>query len=194
MSQYKYYLKKPKSEIVKDILGWIAVGGAVCVAATSPYLICNLVSGLTKNAGKHKRKNVYDTFYKLSREGCLNIEKRNHQVYVSLTEKGKRRAGRFQIDSLKINKSKKWDKKWRIVIFDITQLKTLQRNAFRGKLKDLDFYQLQKSVWVCPHKCGDEINLLRDFFGLSRKDVRLITADDIEDDGFLRKVFKLNSK
>jgi len=98
------------------------------------------------------------------------------------------------MDSLKIDTSKKWDKKWRIVIFDITQLKTLQRNAFRSKLKDLDFYQLQKSVWVCPHKCSDEINLLRDFFGLSKKDVRLITADDIEEDSFLRKVFKLNSR
>ncbi|GAG92292.1 unnamed protein product, partial [marine sediment metagenome] len=121
----------------------------------------------------------------------IKIEKRNHQFYIKLTERGKKKAGWMQIDELKIKKSKKWDKKWRIVIFDISQLKTLHRNAFRGKLKELEFYPLQKSVWVSPHRCKDEVNLLRVFFGLNEKEVRLITANDIEDDGFLRKTFKI---
>ncbi len=100
-------------------------------------------------------------------------------------------AGRFQIDSLKINKPKDWDKKWRIVIFDIAQLKSLQRNAFRGKLKELGFYPLQKSVWIHPYKCKDEIELLCEFFGLGKKEIRLITAENIEDDRYLREIFKI---
>ncbi len=97
----------------------------------------------------------------------------------------------MQIDELKIKKTKKWDGKWRIIIFDIAQLKNLYRNIFRGKLKELGFYPLQKSVWVCPYNCKDEIDLLRVFFELNEKEVRLITADDIENDGFLRKVFNV---
>lgn len=190
MSQYKYYFKKPRSEIVKDVLTSLAVSGAVCIAATSPYFATNLLRGL-KQGRKYKKKNVYNVFYRLQKEGCLNVERKNHQVYINLTEKGKKKAGRFQIDSLKINKPKKWDKKWRVVIFDIAQLKKLQRNAFREKIKELGFHPLQKSVWVCPYKCQDEISLLRDFFGLGKKDIRLITAENIEEDTFLRKIFKL---
>jgi DNA-binding transcriptional regulator PaaX len=191
MSKYKYYFRKPKSEIVKDVFYWLTAAGAVSIAVTSPYFVNNLIKSY-KNFGKYKNKKIYDTFYDLKRQGCLNIERSGHQVYVSLTEKGKNKAGRFQIDDLKINRPKKWDNKWRLVIFDIVQLKNLQRNAFRGKLKCLGFYPLQKSVWVCPYECSDEISLLRDFFGLNQKDIRLITAENIEDAAFLKKIFKIN--
>ena len=190
MSKYKYYFAKPRSEITKDILKWLAISGAVCIAATSPYFSINLIKGF-KNRKKYKKKKVCDTFYNLKRQGYIDIKSRNHQIYIFLTKEGRKKAGRFQIDSLKINKPKKWDRKWRIVIFDIAQLKNLQRNAFRGKLKELGFYPLQKSVLICPYSCQDEIALLRDFFGLSQKEIRLITAANIEDDNFLRKIFKL---
>lgn len=191
MSRYKYYFRKPKSEITKDIFKWLAAAGVVCVVATSPYFTTNIIRNF-KNRSKYKRKKVSDTFYNLRRQGCVKIEEKNHQIYISLTERGRKMAGRFQIDSLKINEPKKWDKKWRLVIFDIAQLKSLQRSVFRGKLKDLNFYPLQKSVWIHPYSCKDEIGLLREFFGLNKKEVRLITADNIEEDDFLRKIFKLS--
>lgn len=191
MSQYKYYFRKPKSEIIKDIFYWLAVAGAVSIAATSPYFISNLMRSF-KNAKKYKNKKIYDAFYRLKNEGCINIQNKNHQIYISLTEKGKKKAGRFQIDALKINKPKKWDGKWRLVIFDIVQLQNAKRNAFRGKLKELGFRHMQKSVWVCPYKCQDEVSLLRDFFGLNKKDIRLITAEDIEDDKYLKDIFKIS--
>jgi DNA-binding transcriptional regulator PaaX len=190
VSRYKYYFRKPKSEITKDILGWIVVVGVVAVAATSPYFLVNIIRHF-KNKKKYKRKKVYDAFYNLRRQGWIDIKERNHQIYISLTKRGKKMAGRFQIDNLKINKPKKWDKKWRIVIFDIAQLKSLQRNAFRGKLKELGFYPLQKSVWIHPYRCDEEIVLLREFFGLGKKEIRLITAENIEDDNLLREIFRL---
>ena len=97
----------------------------------------------------------------------------------------------MQIDSLKIKKPKKWDKKWRVVVFDIVELKKIRREAFRGKLKELGFRPLQKSVWVHPFNCKDEIALLRRFFGLSENDIRLITANKIEKDKELKSLFKL---
>ncbi|MBI2450246.1 MAG: hypothetical protein HYV47_01775 [Candidatus Nealsonbacteria bacterium] len=189
MSKYKYYFAKPRSEIAKDILKGLAAAGAVCIAAGSPYFTINLVKNLKKP--EYKRKKVYDAFYNLKKQGCIIAKERNHQIYISLTDRGKKIAEIFQIDSLKINKPKKWDKKWRIVIFDIAQLKNLQRNAFRGKLKELGFCPLQKSVWVHPYPCKDEIDLLRDFFGLSEKEIRLITAENMGDDSPLRKIFKI---
>jgi len=191
MSKYKYYFRKPKSAIVKDILNWLAIAGAVSIAATSPYFVLNLMKGFKKGKNYGKRK-VYDAFYKLKKQGYINIQQKNHQIYITLTKEGKEKAGRFQINSLEIKKPQKWDGIWRLVIFDIPQLRSLQRNAFRGKLKELGFLPLQKSVWVCPYQCKDEIELLRDFFGLSEREVRLIIASNIENDIYLRKIFKLN--
>jgi len=100
-------------------------------------------------------------------------------------------AGWLQIDALKIKHPQKWDTKWRLVIFDISHLKKKYREAFRGKLKELGFWYLQKSVWLHPFECRDEIALLRDFFGLTKNEVRLITAEDIERDEEFAKHFKV---
>ena len=97
----------------------------------------------------------------------------------------------MQIDDLEIAKQKKWDKKWRLVIFDIAQIKKIYREAFRGKLKDLGFRSLQKSVWVHPYECQAEIELLKDFFGLSDKELRLIVAQSIGIDEEFKKEFRL---
>src|SRR3989344_9201782 len=100
MSKYKYYFKQPRSEIVKDIFNWLVISGAVCIAVSSPYFILNILKGF-KNEKKYKNKEIYNAFYRLRKVGCLNIEKKNHQIYINLTEEGKRNAGMFQIDSLK---------------------------------------------------------------------------------------------
>jgi DNA-binding transcriptional regulator PaaX len=191
VSKYKYYFRKPKSEIVKDVLLWLAVASAISVAASSPHFISNVVKKF-KKGDAYKKRRVYDAFYTLMKQGCINFKTVNRQIFISLTEKGRERAGKFQIDDLKINKPEKWDSKWRIIIFDISQIQRLKRNAFRGKIKELGFYPLQKSVWIYPYQCKDEIELLRDFFGLTEKDIRLIISENIGNDNFLKKIFKLN--
>lgn len=51
----------------------------------------------------------------------------------------------------------RWDKKWRIVIFDIPQELHNKRNIFRARLKSLGFYMIQKSVFVFPYPCEEEL-------------------------------------
>jgi len=188
--KYKYYLTKPRSEITKDIFKWLFVGGMVAVAATSPYFVQNVINAYQKSKKYPKRK-VSDTFYRLRKQGMIEIQTVNHQIYISLTPEGKKRAGIFQIDKLRITRPKRWDKKWRLLIFDIPQEKKISREALRGKLKELEFHQLQKSVWIHPFECRAEVELLQDFFGLSQNEIRLIIAENIGDDGKLRQDFGL---
>jgi len=190
MTKYKYYLRKPKSEIAKDFLYGLVATGAICIAATSPYFAVNLVRGI-KGWGKYKKRNIADNLRKLRKRGCIEIKTVNHQIYINLTEEGKKLANWMQIDALKIAQPKKWDRKWRLVIFDISQLKKFYREVFRGKLKELGFCQLQKSVWVHPFNCDDEIQLLRDFCGLTEKEIRLIISGNIGDDRELRGHFRV---
>jgi len=127
----------------------------------------------------------------LKKEGYINFGFSNHQLYISLTSEGRKKAGRFQIDFLEIKKPVKWDGKWRVVIFDIPDKYRVKREAFRGKLRELGFYRLQKSVWVHPYNCRDEIELLRNFFGLDKKELCVIIADAIENSDFIKKGFSL---
>ncbi len=188
---YKYYFKKPKSEIAKDILTWVFIGGAVIIAATSPYFVQSILRARTK-LKKYSNKRISDTFTNLRRGGMLNVETRNNQIYISLTRKGRHRAGRFQIDYLEIQKPKQWDRKYRVLIFDISHKKKIKREALRGKLRELGFYPFQKSVWVHAFDCQEEVALLRDFFGLTSDELNLMLAEKIEDDKRLREFFKLD--
>ena len=190
MTQYKYYLKKPKGEIMKDILRWVAIIGVTGIASTSPYFANNILRAFQK---KHcyQIKNISNAFYRLKKKGYIKIKQQNHQIYISLTQEGKKKAGRFQINALHIKKPKKWDKKWRIIMFDITESHKIKREALRGIFKKFAFYQLQKSVWIFPYNCRDEIDLLRDFFGLTIHELRFVIAEKIDNDNIMKQYFNL---
>ncbi len=87
-------------------------------------------------------------------------------MHISLTQEGRRRCERYHIDALQIQKQKRWDGTWRILLFDVLENQRTVREALRGKLKELGFYKLQKSVWVHAFPCKKEITTLRNFFGL----------------------------
>ena len=196
--KYKYYFKRTRSDILKDILKCVAVTGMVMVAASSPMFVRSLnkiiyreIKNKITGKKRYTSKQFSSAFYRLKKEGCIIFEKRNKQIYLSLTPKGKSKAGWMQIDDLKIQYPRQWDKKWRLVIFDIGESKKIYREALRGKLKQLGFKPFQKSVWIHPFDCKDELALLKDFFGLQDSELRLIVAENIGKDSDLKKVFKL---
>ncbi|MEK7062567.1 MAG: CRISPR-associated endonuclease Cas2 [Patescibacteria group bacterium] len=107
-----------------------------------------------------------------------------------LTDKGKQKAITFNIDNMEIKKPKKWDKKWRLVLFDIPEKQKPAREALRDALKRLGFHEYQKSVFIHPYECKKEIDFVIEYFNI-RKYVRTITADTLDNDIHLRKKFGL---
>ncbi len=190
MTQYKYYLKKPKGEIIADVLSWLAIGTVIAAAVAAPNAVGRIAKMFPRRM-LYPPRSLYNAFYYLYKSGCFEIQKRNNQIYIVLTEEGRRKAGRFQINSLCIKKPKRWDEKWRILMFDIADIHRLKREALRGFLKRLQFCQLQKSVWVHPYDCSDEVELLRDFFKFGNDELRFIISSSIGSDGKLRKLFGL---
>lgn len=106
-----------------------------------------------------------------------------------LTDKGKIKALTYRFQEMEIKKNQ-WDGKWRVVIFDIPEKLKTARNALREKLKELGFYEFQKSVFVFPYECKNEIDFIIEFFNL-RKYVRYGIFDFIDNDLHLRKLFHL---
>ena len=64
---------------------------------------------------------------------------------------------------LKMAKRKKWDGKWRVIIFDIPEKLRGKRDLLRKELNNFGFMQLQRSVWAYPYKLPQEfVDLWKD--------------------------------
>lgn len=187
-----------RGEIVKIILKGMLIAGAIPLFMTSsnPRLASRLFPELIKYAAyklkkRKNKKEIYDMFYYLKRKGLIKMNYEGKQLYISLTPEGRKIAKKYQIDDLEIKKPRKWDKRWRILIFDINDKYKDKREALRGKLKELGLFMLQKSVWVCPYNFQKEIEILRTFFALQKKEMKVINAYEIEDDEVIKDFFKM---
>lgn len=110
-----------------------------------------------------------------------------------LSEEGKKRALTFQIDSMAIPRPEKWDGKWRVVIFDIPERRRKIRDSLRFHLRQLGFFELQKSAFVHPYPCTDEIDFLVEWYR-AKPYVRQLLVDKIDNDLHLRQKFNLLSE
>lgn len=75
------------------------------------------------------------------------------QKNFKLTRKGFNKSLFVLINHLAIRIPRKWDGKWRIVIFDLPKNYAGNRDFFRRHLIDIGFIQVQKSVWAFPFPC-----------------------------------------
>jgi DNA-binding transcriptional regulator PaaX len=182
---------KRETKYVKDFLITLSMTGVFIFAATSPYFLVYLMKMYFKNNKNYERRYFANTFNYLRNRGLIKIKRKRKQIYIYLTKNGKKLANKYQIDNLKIKKPRKWDKKWRIIIFDIPYKQKFKRESLRGKLKELGFYQLQKSVWLHPFNCQKEIDLLRKFFGLKEQNLRIVIANQIGDNKEIRHFYRL---
>ena len=186
-----------KNDTSKIILQGLLWGGAIAVASLNPLFLNRLVPQLVRQAKykldrRRKIKAFQRSFYYLRRQNLVNFNYQGKQIYISLTKEGRKKAKKYNIDNLRIKKPKKWDGKWRLLIFDIRDKHKIKREALRGKLKELGFYKLQKSVWACPYNFDREVNALRDFFGFGYEEMRVVTASKIENDREIRLFFDIN--
>src|SRR3989344_2829798 len=163
--------KKLGDETTKNIL--LAISGGIVALVALPFFAYYLLPKIIKKSSvkleRNNRKKFYDTFYHLRKKGLIKMEYRGKQLYVHLSEKGRKLAKKYQIDNHKI-----------------------KREALRGKLKELNFFKLQKSVWVCPYEFKREVELIRNFFALSSEEMKIIIASEIENDKIVKEFFKIN--
>ncbi len=108
-----------------------------------------------------------------------------------LSNKGKRVALAYRIDEMYVLTPKRWDGKWRIVIFDIPESVKKIREALRMHLKHMGFFELQKSIFVHPFECKNEIEYIVEFYNI-RKHVRFVLAEAVDNGLHLRQHFGLD--
>ena len=181
---------KTKSPKTKELLQYLALGSGIAILSMfNPLFPHKLLKTYIKNRQIQKRRFLED-IKRLQNRELIDFEILDgDKVKITLKNKGKIKALKYNIDDMKLDK-RKWDGKWRLVIFDFPKNIKRTRDAFREKLKDLNFYQLQKSVYITPYQCENEIDFICEFFKI-RNHILLLTVANFEGAEKLKYRFRL---
>ena len=109
---------------------------------------------------------------------------------LSITSGGGGVLGTAVNKNLELLKTRSWDHKWRIAIFDIPETHAILRNKVRHILKTAGFVQLQQSVWVFPHECQELVRLIKEESRLSTY-ILYGVLERIENEERLKRLFRL---
>lgn len=165
--------------LTKALLVTLGAGVAIGAALTFPGAGLLYREFKKKQWEDAKKRGILrSTIKRLEKQKLISWNEKDGELQLSLEEKGRKRILKYEMDSLSLKDTGRWDGLWRIVIFDIPEDKRVAREFLREKLRDLGFQQLQKSVFVTRLKCKDEIDFLRHSLEISPY-VSYILANDV---------------
>lgn len=186
--------KKPHVERMGPLMQKILLlleGGLAFTFYGRPGSLARASKGIAKEWSAINRRALREAIGKLYQSQLVDCkEKSDGTIELVLTKEGKKRCLMYNLDSMKIDRPSRWDGLWRIVIFDIPEYKKKARDALAQKLRTLGFYPMQKSVFVCPFSCKDEVDFLTELFDI-RPFVRFIIAKETDIDLRLKDIFSL---
>lgn len=178
--------QETKQKILLLLLSGVALG-----LSRSPKGYFRILRETQKAWKDIERKRLYTLVREFYNDRLIDYkEDKDGSVKIVLTKEGQKKALKFKIDEMEIKKPSKWDGEWRIVIFDIPERFKKAREALRLKLKELGFLELQKSVFVLPYECEDEINFIMEVF-LIRPFVRFVRAKSFTNEEQMKIKFNL---
>ena len=184
--------KRARRKNIQDaILATIFYTGALSVAMVAPKMTKILEKFEPEFLHARFNKSSFNrSLFRLKERGFIVFEKTKRGNFARITLKGVEILRRFRIKNYKLKKPYRWDRKWRILIFDIKEKRRGIRDQLRRILFKMGFIKLQNSVWVYPYDCEDLVNLLKIEFKIG-KDLLYIVADRIENDKSLVQYYKL---
>ncbi|KKQ83155.1 MAG: Transcriptional regulator, PaaX family [Parcubacteria group bacterium GW2011_GWB1_38_8] len=177
--------KSKKKNLQRIILATVGGVGILAVGLLAPNVI-GAMSRLGLLPNRRQKEYVSSSASKMVKKGLL---KYNGKFY-ELTPLGRERMRRWAFADFKLNKPKRWDEKWRVIIFDIPEKKKSTREYVRTLFVQAGLRKLQDSVWVYPYDCEDVLALLKTDLGIGKNLLYLI-VEEMESDKYLREEFGL---
>lgn len=196
---YKLELSQEQMDRLKNAaaitLALVGVAGVVVLSAVAPNVI-GAIGKLANRRGrrltvKESSRQAGKTFYYLRRSGLVTMKEEGGIWRIFLTRKGQKRLEKLDWNTARIPCPKKWDKKWWQVAADIPT-KEYRRGAdlLRAKLKEMDFYPLQRTLWFYPHDPRPAIGFIVKTFNVEQfVTVMEINRLDREDEAKLKNFF-----
>ncbi|MEX2013766.1 MAG: hypothetical protein WD896_00225 [Parcubacteria group bacterium] len=174
-----------RRDLQKLILETVADFGVLSVALVAPNVVKAMYKlGLIPN--QRQKEYISSSASKLVKRGLLFYDGKRYKM----TPEGENLLRKWHFADFKWHRPRKWDKRWRVIIFDIPENKKKVREQVRYLFNQAGIRRLQDSVWVYPYDCEDIITLLKTDFGIGKNLLYLI-VEELENDKHLREDFSL---
>src|SRR3989338_9409958 len=116
-----------KNDVQRAILQTIAVAGMLSVAIVAPNAL-QVLKLFGYKPHKRQKEVIARSRSRLVERGLLSY---NSQGILRLTPKGEAKLRQLEAHEYRFKKPKKWDGKWRLLIFDISE----KQRSVRGRLR-----------------------------------------------------------
>lgn len=181
---------------VKDILTLLATGTGLAMAVVMPgtaYLLKQPYEKKRKDWEEWKKFNptyLRRNIERLKKQKLVEIEEREGVATVKIAKAGRQKVLKYALDELELPKSRVWDKKWRIIIYDVPRDKKYFQVLFRETVKRMGFLRIQRSVYAYPFPCYEQVEFLREYFNLG-DNILYMVVETLENDLPYREYFGL---
>lgn len=152
--------RSPKA--VRAVLDALLVGGVVMSVIPAPGAAGVLAKILAKRLKKREDSLKTAIEYTLGQKWTEWRETADGSLELRVTGRGRKHWQKIQLDQPL--SAPRWDRRWRLVMFDVPTRRKNSRDSLRLGLKRLGLKQLQESVWVTPYDCQKEISLLKSLY------------------------------
>ena len=182
--------QRRKAYIQNAVLTTVGVAGVIAVAMIAP----NIFQAIPGIMGKKRYKLAFQArtaVARLSAKGYVCFVEKNGKKCIEITDVG-RRVLAIEQEKVRLagTRGKRWDKKYRLVMFDIPQKRKSTRDFVRMFMRECGFLRLQDSVWVFPYDCEELVSLVKADLRIG-KDILYVVVESIENDGWIKKHFNL---
>ena len=172
------------------VLATIAGAGMLSLLVAAPNIL-QVVKLFKKNDQRYKTPTyVRKVVERMFRQKLLVLQRRGNEEVFVLSDKGRKVLLRYRLKEGRQGVPKRWDKQWRIIIFDIEEEKRWTRDWIRQQIQEFGFYKLQQSVWIYPYECEEFVALIKGDSEMG-KEILYIVAHEVENEERLKKVFNL---
>ncbi|UCD04915.1 MAG: hypothetical protein JSV98_07270 [candidate division WOR-3 bacterium] len=87
---------------------------------------------------------------RMARQGVFDIKKSGRRSYYSLNTKGMKWMEQGRVRAFEV-KRRKWDGRWRLVVYNFPETMRDLRDRLRCKLQSLGYANMSASLWVSPY-------------------------------------------
>lgn len=184
--------KYEKGELAKKILltvVGVAVVGTVLVLPGMAILL-----KMFNVDGARERGRLMRAIKRLEQQKVISRRIKNGEEEFVVTKYGKDCIDKYLVTDLNIPREKKWDGKWRVLMFDIPEKERRGRTRrdVSRQLRNIGMQAVQNSVFVSPFPCKEQIEAVINFFKV-KKHFIYFEADTYEGVEDLLKHFKLGA-
>ncbi len=183
--------------ITSDIIiiaGVVAMVGALFTFPNLVKIIGPLLQRKYKKPlrSKEQRAKLLRAIYYLKQTGQIKIEDENDGWHIRLTDIGQRKFENVKKEIRFIPKPITWPGTWWLVAADIpTKNHKVGADMFRRKVKELNFYPLQRTLWIHPFDPRRELELVSNQYNIGQfVTVMEIKRLDKQDELTIRNFYK----